>query len=717
MICCLNAHCQKPLNADGAKTCRSCGAPLVSALRGRYRPVRLIGQGGFGRTYLAQDLDRLNAKCVIKQFSPQVRSSNAMNKAVSLFNQEAVRLYELGEHPQIPALLAYFEQDSFLYLVQQYIGGRSLAQELVRRGPFSEAQIRAVLIDLLPVLQFVHEHQVIHRDITPMNILRRKVDGRIVLIDFGVAKQLNVEVPAQPGTRIGTEGYSPIEQFRGGRAYPASDLYSLGATCLHLLTNTRPDYLYDPLNGEWIWQAQLAEQKRTLTPGFTVILDKMLKDLVNERYPSATEVLQQLQSLDPIEDMAQASSPSPATAEPRTPMPQGAVASPSGDRVFYPMRSQPGAAPRPVSKRSSGQRSTRPASRPPTPITSPPPPDVSRSPSAPRRRSTPPLPPPSRPPQVPSMPPIVSGASAIRNDGGVSSAKQCLCLYTLPAHASWITSIALNPTSATFASSGLDDVAKIWSLKTGDLLFTLKGHTRGVNTVAFSPNGKLLFSGSDDYSIKMWDAASGQLVRTFVGHGRDVTSVVVSANGQQVISGGADRAIRIWDIGTGNLLKVPFGVASIVRALAVSSDCRVFVSGGLDRKIKLWGMQSAELAREWTAHRAAVTAVTVSANNQMVVSAGKDHVIKLWDLQTGKLIREFKGHHRDVNAIALTPNNQYLISGSSDASIRVWDTSTGRTIDVITDHNDSVNAIAIHRRGKYFISGSSDRSIKVWQLR
>ncbi|MEM9213122.1 MAG: protein kinase [Cyanobacteria bacterium P01_F01_bin.150] len=762
MICCLNAHCQKPLNSDGDKTCRSCGAPLVNALRNRYRPVRLIGQGGFGRTYLAQDKDRLNAKCVIKQFSPQVRTSNAMNKAVSLFNQEAMRLYELGEHPQIPALLAYFEQDGYLYLVQQYVAGQSLAQELVRQGPLTEGQIRAILADLLPVLQFVHGHQVIHRDITPMNILRRKTDGRMVLIDFGVAKQLSVEMPAQQGTRIGTEGYSPIEQFRGGRAYPASDLYSVGATCLHLLTNTRPDYLYDPLNGEWIWQAQLAEQKRSLTPGLTAILDKMLKDLVNERYQSANEVLDSLERLAPVKT---SSIPKGTTNQPgswsesesntgnsqgaNASDHQGTVVSPSGERIFYPMRLPSRA---PISKppdpsssihNSSPQSRTPltpsrppsgPLSRPPLPPSRPPsgpglsgqrsggPPRFKTSSSPNRslrsspRRSTPP-PPPSRPPYAASAPPMAAASVPLRQDGISSTSKQCLCLYTLNAHASWITAVTTSPALSIFASSGLDDVVKVWNFRTGELMFTLKGHTGGINTASFSPNGKLLLSGSDDYSIKMWDAASGKLLRTLVGHSRDVTSVVVSADGKYVLSGGADRAIRIWDIGSGNLLKVPFGVASIVRSVAVSNDGQVFVSGGLDRKIKLWGMKSATLAREWTAHRAAVTAVAVSANNQMIVSAGKDRMIKLWDLQTGKLIRDFKGHKQEVNAIALTPNNQHLISGSRDASIRIWDTSNGKTIDVITDHSASVNAIAIHKQGKHFISGSSDLTIRVWQFR
>ncbi|MEO0408214.1 MAG: serine/threonine-protein kinase, partial [Cyanobacteria bacterium P01_A01_bin.135] len=223
MLCCLNPRCPKPINPDGAAICRGCRRRLISELRGRYRPLHLIGQGGFGRTYLAEDCDRLKALCVIKQLSPQVTGTESTRKATALFTREAVRLDELGEHPQIPALLAYFEQDGYLYLVQQYIEGVSLAQELQRNGPFNEANVRRVLLDLLPVLQFVHARQVIHRDITPTNILRRRRDHRLVLIDFGVAKQLRLESGQQPGTQIGTEGYAPVEQLRGGQAYPASD--------------------------------------------------------------------------------------------------------------------------------------------------------------------------------------------------------------------------------------------------------------------------------------------------------------------------------------------------------------------------------------------------------------------------------------------------------------------------------------------------------------
>jgi serine/threonine protein kinase len=280
MTYCLNPDCPQPSNPDGMTRCGSCGLPIGPLLRGRYRVIETIGQGGFGKTFLALDEDRLKARCVIKQFSPQIKGTQALEKAVSLFEQEAIRLNELGEHPYIPNLLAYFEQAQRLYLVQQFIEGENLVQELGSQGPFSEQKIRELLAGLLPVLKFVHDRNVIHRDITPSNIIRRRLDGKLVLIDFGVSKLLNQDTSAQPGTKIGTEGYAPMEQLRNGRAYPASDLYSLGVTCLYLLTRIRPEDLYDPLRGQWVWRERFAQQGGLLSEGIGDILDRMVRDLV-----------------------------------------------------------------------------------------------------------------------------------------------------------------------------------------------------------------------------------------------------------------------------------------------------------------------------------------------------------------------------------------------------------------------------------------------------
>jgi serine/threonine protein kinase len=217
MIYCLNPNCQKPQNLDGTKFCLTCGSQLL--LKNQYQAIQPIGEGGFGRTFLAFDAHRLNARCVIKQFFPLLEiqgNSQAMAKATELFEQEARQLLQLGEqHPQIPTLFAYFEQDRRLYLVQQFIAGQDLSQELAQQGAFSEEQIRELLHDLLPVLHFVHQQQVIHRDIKPTNILRRKIDGKLVLIDFGVAKVLTVGTGlTRTGTKAGTEGYAAIEQMR-----------------------------------------------------------------------------------------------------------------------------------------------------------------------------------------------------------------------------------------------------------------------------------------------------------------------------------------------------------------------------------------------------------------------------------------------------------------------------------------------------------------------
>ena len=293
MICCLNPDCPDSQNPIGTNFCVSCGTGLRPLLRNRYRVTAPLGGGGFARTYLAEDIDKLDEQCVVKQLAPQAQGSWSLKKATELFEQEARRLQQLGQHHQIPTLYAYFKEDNYLYLVQQFIEGQNLLQELQQQGVFDEAKIRELLHDLLPVLQAVHQQQVIHRDIKPENILRCQSDGKLVLIDFGVAKQATPTAIAKPGTMIGSLGYAPIEQMQEGEAFPASDLYSLGATCFHLLTNIYTRNLWIRHGYGWIqnWRQYL---KQPITQELGHIIDRLLQENHVQRYQSAEEVLQDL---------------------------------------------------------------------------------------------------------------------------------------------------------------------------------------------------------------------------------------------------------------------------------------------------------------------------------------------------------------------------------------------------------------------------------------
>lgn len=319
MFYCSNPRCSHPFNPDNSKFCQSCGESGLNPLfRNRYRVIRLLGEGGFGRTYEAVDIDRMDDPCVIKQFVPQFQGTSALEKAAELFKEEAKRLYELGEHPQIPRLIAYFEQDKRLYLVQELIQGQTLLAELTQQGVFSEEKIWQLLADVLPILKFVHDRNVIHRDIKLENIIRRRTSiqpsplkngnlrnsafrrggrGELVLIDFGVSKQVTGSLMSKVGTTVGTPGYSPMEQMRG-QVFPGSDLYSLGITCIRLLTNCLPkadgsDRLYDPINGGWMWRERLAAAT-TISSELGIVLDKLIQDYLKNRYQSADEVIKAL---------------------------------------------------------------------------------------------------------------------------------------------------------------------------------------------------------------------------------------------------------------------------------------------------------------------------------------------------------------------------------------------------------------------------------------
>lgn len=303
MTYCLNLDCQKDKrqNPPGTKYCLNCGSKLL--LKDLYAATEPLRDGGFGRTFKAINHGKFEEMCVIKQLSPPQefqRKPGHFKKYVRLFEQEARRLYEL-KHSQIPQLISYFEEDGRLYLVQEFIDGYNLKDELEKHGSYSETKIRELLLDLLPLLKFVHDRNVIHRDIKPENVIRRDRDRKLVLIDFGVSKQVVAESPSKTGTKLGTPGYAALEQ-RHGKAVPASDLYSLGVTCIRLLTSVMPyldiygdihDDLYDPLEGRWLWREALPKGIK-ISQDLSQVLDKLIQEYVKDRYKSAVEVLQAL---------------------------------------------------------------------------------------------------------------------------------------------------------------------------------------------------------------------------------------------------------------------------------------------------------------------------------------------------------------------------------------------------------------------------------------
>ncbi|HEY9734929.1 MAG TPA: protein kinase [Trichocoleus sp.] len=716
MICCLNPNCAQPTNPASAETCQSCGTPLIQQLRGRYHPIRVIGRGGFGRTYLATDTDRLNTYCVVKQFAPQTQGTKSFNKAVQLFEQEALRLNELGEHPQIPTLLAYFEHDQYLYLVQQMIEGRTLYQEVQRNGPYTEAAIRGLMHDLLPVLQFIHEHGVIHRDITPTNIIRRKLDGKPVLIDFGVAKQFSETILYEPGTRIGTEGFAPIEQLRSGQAYPSSDLYSLGATCLHLITGSKPESLYSPMEGRWMWRERLQEIGRSCHPELGKVLDRLVKDLVGERYQSAGDVMVALRRLPSLEgEVPGWVSPPGSRGAGSLPLgqmgPQVPVTTPpraSGPSVSSPKASGP----RVSGTRASGQTPSNPgasgpsASGPSVPSARPSQPPT----STPRVSQPNSQPNPSRGAPTPSGP---RRSSPMSGSGGAANGWQCV--RELIGHTSWVTSVAFNPKVATLVSGSLDDTLKIWNLQTGQLIYTLGGHPRGVNEVEIGSGGQVLASCGDDDIVKIWNLSEGALLHTLKGHMRDVNSVAIGVNGFLLASGSEDMTIKLWKLDKGTLLKTLTGSAGMVRSVAFSPNEGNLVSGGLDNKVRIWDVQSGKQVRVLSGHLNTVNQVVVSADNKLIASASKDRTVRLWSLSLGTLLRTLSDHTQEVNGVAIAPDSRRIVSASSDGTVRVWDGQSGERMHILSGHTNSVLSVAVHPRGRLIASASADKTIRIWR--
>ncbi len=650
MSYCLNPNCPDPVDQrtpdpSRAKFCSNCGAPLL--LCDRYRATQLIGQGTHGKTFVAVDEHRPSKpKCIIKQLV-RARGQKHDPDDSTQFRQEAERLEKLGQHPRIPALWAFFEHDEHRYLIQEFVDGISLETQLQSQGAFSEAQIQVVLHDTLPILQFVHIHQIIHRDIKAQNLIYASLQssaqdsqgrdmsttgsGSLVLVDFGTAKFATATNLLQVGTLIGAQGYGPPEQAIG-RATFSSDLYSLGVTCIHLLTHEPLSTLFNASKQTWEWEPYV---KGDVSGELSQVLNQLLQRELRLRYKSANEVLDVVtQSLSGV----------------------------SGRPTFVP--------PPKSTLRQLGEYA---------------------SPSAPSATHS--------PPSTWRCAHTLRGHQAWVRSVALSSDGRLLAsgsgdktvklwsvtrgqlLHTLTGHSTWVRGVTISPDQRLVVSVSNDKTIRLWHSQTGAHQQTLTGHSDWIRAVTFLPLDNILATAGQDKVIHLWDLKRRTILRTLKGHAHWVLALAAHPDGKRLFSGSRDRTIRCWNVATGKCEGVLLGHTSEVSGLVINAVGDRLLSCSADQTIRLWNPDSGQLLQTLRGHGGAVNSVAFHPNGQDFASGSSDKTIRLWNLNSTASYATLSGHAGWVwtvvfpSRLDIKTASLPLISGSWDGTINIWQQS------------------------------------------
>ncbi len=623
-----------------ANFCQTCGTSLT--LGGRYRLTALLGKGGFGRTFLAADLladGDQPSRCVIKQIYNSALAEES-------FHGEAERLRQLGEHPQIPRLLAAVENELGQFLVQEFAPGDNLEQQIETDGPWSESKVRSLLTSLVPVLQYVHGFDIIHRDIKPANIVLKgsvtssESQNLPMLVDFGAAKWVRL-APAQ--TVIGSAGYAAPEQSMGQATF-ASDIYSLGLTCLHLLTGIHPFSLYSAAEDRWVWQDYLPQP---VEPRFAQVLDQMVVRSLQQRYESLDQIALDLQfSQNPL---IYAPKQLLARAQERIPALKNVLQSDRADSS-----SRPVVVTAPQSWQCC-QRLTQPVGL------------IRAIAVSPQR-------------------PVFATAGT---DGAIR-------LWHLPSgqlihtfhrrrligegHSAEVTALQFHPDGRALYSASTDGTLKEWDSAECCLLNTLSTSGWIPTALAVTPDGTQLISPNSDGQIVLWDIATLMPIVRLSQHQQRVNAIALSALGNLLASASDDGTVKLWryqqdrpQLAKTISLSGKGAIAVALNQTAQKGFNRQLIIATSADEIQLYDLDAQLNSAPpivFYQSPSPMTAIALSRGGYLAVGS-EDRVLTLWRLATGDCVAKL-AHDWGVVAIAFSPDGQTLITASADEVISIW---------------------------------------------
>ena len=631
-------------------------------LAGRYLILETLGTGGFSETYLARDKYLPHYPlCVVKRLQLPPDSPVSLEAAQQLFEREARILGQLGQaHGQIPTLLAYCGNPEQVYLVQEYIEGENLASWIDAGHRLTATAAIALLLDLLPVLDYIHSCQVIHHDIKPNNLIYRHHDSKLVLIDFGAAS-LGSEPASADSTSadapltIGTPGYMPDEQDRG-RSQFNSDLYALGMLVIHFLTGVDPCQIKrDPITGELDWQRYLSNP--TIEPQFLKILDQMVRVVWRDRYTQATDVIAALESL--------------TVSTPARPK--------AMKQRWVPTRQQFWQKTRTLVKwtviagaiGSVGLLFNQ---------------------------------------EQAKILWMRWSLLADRSDADLHK------LYEIRLNAQ-LDQMLIAPNDRLLVTAEANQVLQVWSLTSGSRLHVLSGSTGKVTTLGMSRDSQLLVSGGQDGTVRLWQVDSGKLLRTFKSNQAPVSAVAISADGKRVASGSQDGTVRLWQVARGTLERTLTIPRTAVTAVAYSAEDQVISASsaradpGL-RQIQVWNQQTGKLEQTLTGHTATIVGLQ-ALEAPLLLSVGQDRTL-LWNLQKAELAVAFPPD--SARSVAAVWRNRQLVTVHDNGSIRAWTNKTGEPLFKQVGKVSPSPVVKLSADQRYVVCLGADHQLRVWQM-